>query len=109
MANLPSPEGRALGREIARMADAEMLKPEAVGARCPTCACRHGTFANGCAVTLMSFLKCTIERSPFICHEDDKPCRGWLAMRADQPGIAPWDHVGGTSDPGWGKPPSEAA
>jgi hypothetical protein len=77
--NLPTPEGRALGAELARLCDAEIKPgdPE----RCLTCAFRAGTIPNGCAPTLMDAIKCAIEGAPFYCHEQrGKLCSGWRLM-----------------------------
>lgn len=94
--NQRTPEGAALGKEMARLCDGELAgKPDN---RCRTCAFRHGEhLANGSPETLMSAVKCVMEREPFWCHEHDKPCSGWLAMRTPNAGTVelPWDHVGG--------------
>lgn len=68
----PTPEGRALGVEIARMADEaerEMLArhPEAP-VRCGDCAFRAGTTPNGCAPSLVTALECLRTGEPFYCH-----------------------------------------
>lgn len=93
--NLPTPEGRALGAELARLADvAEAENRERfprAARRCYDCAFRAGTDPNGCAETLMDALKCVVEAKPFFCHkgvaEGDTPrtlCAGFaLLMRAD--------------------------
>lgn len=92
--NLPTPDGIALGKELARLADAS---PMAGRPRCATCAFRGGTEANGCAPTLMDAIKS--EGDTFWCHEnEDKPCAGWAAARKELGGsttVAPWDFVGG--------------
>jgi len=94
--NQRTPEGIELGKQMARLCDKELAgKPDN---RCATCAFRHGDhLANGSPETLMNATKCIIERTPFWCHEHDRPCAGWLAMRfdADSAFEAPWDHVGG--------------
>lgn len=77
--NTRSPEGVELGREVARFADAEYARTGR-DSRCETCAFRSGEhLANGSAVTLMSAVKCVAERTPFYCHETDRPCGGWVA------------------------------
>ena len=77
--NVATPEGRELGREIARLADAEYARTGR-DTRCLTCAFRHGDhIANGSAATLMSAVKCVVEGTPFYCHESDRPCGGWTA------------------------------
>jgi hypothetical protein len=89
--NAPSPDGQALGRELARLADvAEVatLKrfPDHLP-RCNECAFKLGTFPNGCAPTVMDALKCVIENLPFYCHKgmgiDEQPtrlCSGWTYL-----------------------------
>ena len=98
--NLPSPEGRELGAHMARLCDRELIgKPDN---RCTTCAFRAGDhIANGSPETLMSALKCAMEREPFWCHEHDRPCAGWLAMRclAGETIAVPWDYVDGVDLP----------
>lgn len=94
--NRSTEEGRSLGREMARLCDAELSgKPDD---RCRTCAFRAGDHvANGSPETLMSALKCAMERTPFWCHESDRPCAGWLAMRfpPEMHVDAPWEHPPG--------------
>lgn len=98
--NQRTPEGIALGEQMARLCDIELAdKPDS---RCATCALRRGDhLANGSPETLMSATKCILERTPFWCHEEDRPCAGWLAMRAPADGVVemPWDHVGGADEP----------
>lgn len=80
--NVATEEGRELGRELARLADNEYARTGR-DARCETCAFRHGEhIANGSAATLMSAVKCLLERTPFWCHESDRPCGGWTAAVA---------------------------
>jgi hypothetical protein len=99
--NLPTPEGRALGRELARLCDGEI----GVGRddRCSTCAFRSGTVPNGCAPTLMDALKCMMERVPFYCHEQEgKLCAGWREMLPGkgEPAVAvPWAFSDGGGRP----------
>lgn len=95
--NVATPEGRELGSHLARFADIE-AKRCGRDERCATCAFRAGAhLANGSPETLMSALKCAVEREPFWCHEADKPCSGWLLMRpkSGETGQVPWDHVEG--------------
>ena len=80
--NTPTPEGRELGANLARMTG------EVPGA-CGDCAFRAGTRANGCAVSLMSAIKCVMENDPFYCHygvpDEAVParvCAGWAAAVA---------------------------
>jgi hypothetical protein len=99
--NQRTPEGIALGEQMARLCDVELAdKPDN---RCATCAFRRGDhLANGSPETLMIATKCLLERTPFWCHEEeDRPCAGWLAMRAPADGAMemPWDHVGGADEP----------
>jgi hypothetical protein len=80
--NVATEEGRALGREVARMADAEYQRTGR-DARCETCAFRGGEhIANGSPATLMSAVKCVMEGTPFYCHETERPCGGWTAAMA---------------------------
>ena len=77
--NEATPEGRELGRELARLADVEYARTGR-DSRCETCAFRHGEhLANGSVASLMSAVKCVLERTPFYCHETDRPCGGWVA------------------------------
>lgn len=75
--NVVTKEGRELGAEIARLCPPADL--------CDGCACRLGTHANGCAPTLMSLVKCTMERTPFWCHKPEREgqlCAGYVALMA---------------------------
>lgn len=98
--NQRTPEGIALGEQMARLCDGELAgKPDN---RCVTCAFRHGDhLANGSAETLMSAVKCIFERTPFFCHEHDRPCAGWLVLRIDagRELEMPWGHVEGADEP----------
>lgn len=71
--NAPSEEGKQLGEQFARFADAEIEKrkiafPNHVE-RCATCAFRRGTTANQCGATLLSALDCLRGDDTFMCHE----------------------------------------
>lgn len=88
--NLPTPEGRLLGEQLARLCDIEEARlretfPNA-HRRCGDCALRLGTDPNGCAETLMDLVKCVVEAVPFYCHQamtDGKPrvlCAGYAAL-----------------------------
>lgn len=89
--NMPTPEGIALGVEMARLCDIEEAKqlerfPDQTP-RCDDCALRRGTRPNGCAETQMDALKCVLEGIPFYCHkgiaesEDPKRlCAGWVTL-----------------------------
>lgn len=90
--NRPTEAGRALGREIARLVDAEEKKQLQLfpdqHPRCVDCAARAGTIPNGCEETLMDFLKCAIEGVDFMCHKGlregekpHRPCMGWLILQ----------------------------
>lgn len=99
--NRPTPVGRMLGVELARLADkaeidALKLFPNQKH-RCRTCAFRKGTVPNGCESTLMDAIKCVMERVPFMCHESKDNadlCMGWLNsqdMAKDRPLPTPWE------------------
>lgn len=104
-ANDPTDEGRALGREIARMADAEFAKDASLRPRCHDCAFLGGTAPNSIAGTLMNALKCALERDPFYCHvipADGRQqlCAGWEAMlNRGEPTQAPWPYLEPAGDP----------
>jgi hypothetical protein len=98
--NLPSPEGEALGAELARLTAAGMQGrdfPEP----CRSCAFRAGTVPNRCLATVGDALKCVMEQVPFYCHEqvEGEPtvlCRGYAAAMSTLPVDAapvelPWD------------------
>jgi len=98
--NLPTPEGRELGAEIARFCDQEdaAMRARAGTApeRCKTCAFRPGTIPNSLSATLMDALRCIIEGHPFHCHErpheGDRLCAGYLLLRdSETSGTVPWD------------------
>lgn len=94
--NTPTAEGRALGAELARIADIEEARqlerfPNAKP-RCADCAFRAGTLPNGCPETLMDAVKALVECVPFYCHhafEDGCPtrlCAGYaLLLGAGEP------------------------
>lgn len=105
--NEPTPEGRALGEQLARLTDKAEAKLLAVTGeapkRCVTCAFRRGTYPNGCAITTMDALKCVMELVPFYCHHSEKDergnhsglCAGWLICTDPDIGTAkpistPW-------------------
>jgi hypothetical protein len=77
-----SPEGRALGEQMAKMFDiaerrlGDMADPDE---RCATCAFRAGTVPNGCAQTQLDISKCVAEGIPFYCHQprQGQLCHGW--------------------------------
>jgi len=87
--NVPTPEGRALGKELARLTELGFAKmkrdfPSAPGP-CAECAFVAGTIPNGCAETVADALKCAVEGHPFYCHkgmkngEPQRLCAGWCA------------------------------
>lgn len=91
-----TPEGRALGRQSAAMAELGGMRLQALGlgdvrapmlreSLCTTCACRPGSVPNGCLQTQMDFLKSVVEGKPFLCHapHDGKLCAGWVRARAE--------------------------
>jgi hypothetical protein len=100
--NRPSPEGAALGEQMARLCDVEKEKqaerfPDQLP-RCDECAFRLGTLPNGCAETQMDALKCVLERVPFFCHkglkDGDEPkqlCRGWVILASNS--VEPIDRM----------------
>lgn len=109
--NAVTDEGRALGAQMARLCDGEAVR-SGKDARCSTCAFRSGDhLANGSPETLMTALKCAMEREPFWCHESDKPCAGWQMMLFDKGATvaAAWDAVAGFDDPRGDHIPKEQA
>lgn len=88
MLNAPTPEGAALGRELARLCDgAEAKASPSARKRCDDCAFRLGTVPNQCPSTLMNAVKCVVERDEFFCHRaldaEGEPrlvCAGYLLM-----------------------------
>lgn len=85
--NRVSPEGRALGEQIARLTEPWVQRLAAQGEpdeRCKSCAFRAGTVPNGCLQTQMDVLKAVIEHTPFLCHQHNRkgmPCHGWFAAQ----------------------------
>jgi len=105
--NRATPEGHALGKEMARLCDeseprARLKFPE-LPPRCHTCAFREGPHvANGSPETLMTALKCVMEGVQFDCHERDREgqiCSGYamllLAEDEFKPLTVPWDFIEG--------------
>ena len=94
--NLRTSEGAELGYHMARLCDGELSGK--CDDRCRTCAFRAGDhLANGSPETLMTALKCAMENTPFWCHEHDRACAGWAAMRTakGQEIAVPWDAIEG--------------
>lgn len=89
--NVPTDEGRAVGRELSKLYDAEAAsQPDE---RCPGCAFRAGTQANGCLNTVRDALKAALQkRPPFRCHETGRVCAGWrlVTSGARLAVVAPW-------------------
>ena len=86
--NRATPEGRELGKALARFADeaepvARLKMPE-LPPRCASCAFREGPHVpNGSAVTQLDALKCVVEGVEFHCHEPGREghlCSGWAMM-----------------------------
>lgn len=82
--NRPTPEGRELGAEVARLADRALkdavARFEEFPERCKSCAFRGGTVPNGCPPTLLTAIECCARREIFMCHEQDHLCVGWAAI-----------------------------
>lgn len=83
--NRVTPEGRALGEQMARLTEKSIAQLAAEGEpdeRCKSCAFRAGTVPNGCPQTQLDALKAVLEKVPFMCHQSDRkgwPCHGWYA------------------------------
>ena len=84
--NLRTEQGAELGRHLARFAEVEIEKT-GVDNRCETCAFRRGDhLANGSPETLMTALKCVMERTPFFATTKMCPalagfCLGQIRIR----------------------------
>ncbi len=96
------PQGQALGRQMAAIADKAYAALDArLGEgdeRCKSCAFTRGTVPNGCLQTQMDVIKAVIETAPFMCHQHDRkgaPCDGWyavyLAMRSTENTKGPFE------------------
>ncbi|MDQ2822438.1 MAG: hypothetical protein M3Y65_19020 [Pseudomonadota bacterium] len=76
-----SPEGQALGQQMARLYDIAMRRlgeRADPGERCKSCAYRAGTVPNGCEQTQLDISKCLAEAIPFYCHQNvGQLCHGW--------------------------------
>lgn len=83
---VPSLHGRALGVELARLADSQVAAHPDIDERCLTCAFREGTMTNSMAPTLLEAVNCVvgIDDAMFGCHhglKDGKPtkiCAGYV-------------------------------
>lgn len=91
-----SPQGKAMGKNAARMADLGLARLAFLGLHnaqapmlrtemCKSCACMPGSVPNGCLQTQLDFLKSVHEGTPFRCHApmDGKMCAGWVRARAE--------------------------
>ena len=82
-----SPQGRAIGAQLARIADkgAQLLAAEGESdERCKSCAFTAGTVPNGCLQTQMDAIKAVVESVPFMCHQANRKgdvCAGYYASR----------------------------
>ncbi len=93
----PSNHGRALGLELARLADAMVEAYPEIPDRCKTCAFREGTIPNQMAGTLVEALNCVVGLDPanFGCHQTldtsglpTTLCAGYILAR-----LAPFNDV----------------
>jgi hypothetical protein len=86
--NMPSPEGRAAGEQLARLADRgeAILRPRFPdhAPRCQSCAFTAGTLPNGCLETVADAFKCLADGRAFYCHQHfdaagdpTELCAGW--------------------------------
>ena len=91
-----TPQGRAMGKSAARLAELGRKRLEAAGladmgldtlrdGMCKTCACRPGVVPNGCLQTQLDLLKAAADGKPFLCHApmDGRICAGWAGIRAE--------------------------
>ena len=82
-----SPEGQAMGAQLARLTEPWIKRLAAQGEpdeRCKSCAFTPGTVPNGCLQTQMDALKAVVEKVPFLCHQHGRkgmPCHGWFAAQ----------------------------
>lgn len=73
--NRPTALGKEAGAHLARFCDQAEMKKTTLHPRCKTCAFRAGSIPNGCESTVMDALKCSMEDTPFMCHErKGQPC-----------------------------------
>ena len=91
-----TPQGRAMGKNAARLAELGQIRLVADGLTnlqhpslrdelCKTCACQPGAVPNGCLQTQMDFLNSGVEGRGFLCHApmDGRMCAGWIRARAE--------------------------
>ncbi len=91
-----TPNGQALGKSAARLAElgktrlaemglAGLTGPGLRGEMCKTCACQRGSVPNGCPQTQLDFFKAAAEGMPFLCHspKNGQMCAGWVRVRAE--------------------------
>lgn len=91
-----TPEGQALGKSAARLAELGHRRLQATGLAdsvstdfaddmCSSCACRPGSVPNGCLQTQLDFLKAVIDGRRFYCHSplDGHLCSGWVRARIE--------------------------
>lgn len=102
--NRVTPEGKAIGAQMARLCDIEGAKLIAEGEwtedeRCRSYAFRLGTVPNGCPQTQMDALKSVMQQEPFFCHVADpgtQVCAGWFACvqasKKQPPVTMPWPY-----------------
>lgn len=104
--NRPTPEGVALGTQMARFADIaekrQLKEFPDMQKRCGTCAFRLGTVANGCPPTLADAIKAITEKDMFACHEKPNreepvnPCVGFMLLLSECRDVpvrhVPWEY-----------------
>lgn len=91
-----TPQGKAMGRNAARLSELGRKRLEAVGlagvkhpsirdGMCKSCACKLNSVPNGCLQTQLDFLKAVVEGKKFLCHapSDGTVCAGWINVRAE--------------------------
>ena len=103
--NIATPLGRRLGGQMARFADQEEAAHPDARKRCHDCAFRRGEhLANGSEGTLMTALKCALERKRFDCHHRSPAgrvvaCAGWRLLLSPVNIECPWPFIEGTDNP----------
>jgi hypothetical protein len=50
---------------------------------CADCAFRPGTPASRDEEVRAGVMACALQGTDFFCHHDLRPCRGWLAFKAE--------------------------